>query len=147
MAANNTTDCYGVGGWIHYEGTYVDSSNDIEEVISGGGDFSFCLDCCPDYEIIRTWTAEDCAGNVVTHTQIITMNAGELSEFPESSFTPFVCESDFDGNGVVNVVDLMMLSSDFGCSGNCNCDIDGNGFVNIVDMLIFSNCYGSFCIE
>lgn len=65
VGANNTTANYGGGGWFYYDGT-VDGME-----VSGAGDFAFDLDCCPQYEILRTWTATDCSGNSVSHSQII----------------------------------------------------------------------------
>ena len=41
---------------------------DYEEVITGQDD-----GCAAEYTITRTWTVEDCAGNVTSHTQVITV--------------------------------------------------------------------------
>ncbi|MGB0136510.1 MAG: T9SS type A sorting domain-containing protein, partial [Flavobacteriales bacterium] len=65
VGANNTTANYGGGGWFYYDGTVGGMD------VSGAGDFAFDLDCCPQYEILRTWTATDCSGNAVSHSQII----------------------------------------------------------------------------
>jgi len=55
------------------------------------------------------------------------------------------CPGDFDGNGFVNVTDLLIFITDLGCLNNCTTDMDGNGLVNIVDLLIFASVYGSEC--
>ncbi|NQX90854.1 MAG: T9SS type A sorting domain-containing protein, partial [Flavobacteriales bacterium] len=65
VAANNVNGEYGSGGWFTFDGI-VDG---VE--VSGSGDFAFDHDCCPQYEIERTWTATDCSGNTVTFTQNI----------------------------------------------------------------------------
>ncbi len=64
-AANNVNANYSFGGWFTYEGIYNG------EEVSGAGDFAFDLDCCPQYEIVRTWCATDCAGNETCFTQVI----------------------------------------------------------------------------
>jgi large repetitive protein len=64
-AANNVNDQYGNGGWFTYNGIFNEAN------VSGSGDFAFDMDCCPQYSIERTWTAEDCTGNSVSHTQTI----------------------------------------------------------------------------
>ncbi|MBL0316731.1 MAG: T9SS type A sorting domain-containing protein [Flavobacteriales bacterium] len=69
--ANNYNDAYGFGGWFSYSGTFMDAS------ISGAGDFAFELDCCPDYWLVRQWTAVDCSGNSSTCTQTITFEGTE----------------------------------------------------------------------
>ncbi|MGB1031672.1 MAG: hypothetical protein ACPGWM_03610, partial [Flavobacteriales bacterium] len=77
-AANNVNAENGAGGWFTYEGTFVNSAEGINHEVDGSGDFAWDLDCCPRYEVVRTWTATDCAGNVESHTQVISFE--ELSE-------------------------------------------------------------------
>ena len=31
------------------------------------------------------------------------------------------------------------------CNNNCNADLDGNGYVNIADLLIFTSQFGTYC--
>ena len=65
VAANNVNVNYGSGGWFTYSGIF-----DGAEVM-GSGDFAFDHDCCPRYSIERTWCAEDCSGNDICFTQLI----------------------------------------------------------------------------
>ncbi len=53
---------------------------------------------------------------------------GEVEEAP--------CQSDFDGDGMVAVEDLLVLISQWGpCTNDCEADTDGNGFVDLNDLL------------
>jgi hypothetical protein len=63
--ANNRNTEYGISGWFFYEG---DLNGDFS---FGSGDLIAEIKCCPDQDIVRTWTAEDCSGNGTTVTQII----------------------------------------------------------------------------
>ncbi len=54
------------GGWFSYSGLFQ------QQAVSGAGDFALELDCCPDYEIVRQWTATDCSGNTTSCVQHIT---------------------------------------------------------------------------
>ncbi|MEZ4798232.1 MAG: T9SS type A sorting domain-containing protein [Flavobacteriales bacterium] len=47
--------------------------------VSGAGDFAFELDCCPDYQIVRQWTAVDCSGNSSTCIQTISFEASDAT--------------------------------------------------------------------
>ncbi|MFT7295862.1 MAG: hypothetical protein ACI80P_000617, partial [Flavobacteriales bacterium] len=49
--------------------TYSGIFNGAE--VMGSGDFAFDHDCCPRYSIERTWCAEDCSGNEICFTQLI----------------------------------------------------------------------------
>jgi hypothetical protein len=60
------------GGWFMYNGTFQTSNNGEGSLINGAGDFAFDLDCCPDYYVIREWTAVDCSGNMASCQQLIT---------------------------------------------------------------------------
>jgi len=68
----------GLGGWFSYSGTFLVNGEPIMSGNAAGiGDLAFELDCCPDYSIVRQWTAMDCSGNVSTCTQNITFGAGD----------------------------------------------------------------------
>jgi hypothetical protein len=79
----------GFGGWFSYNGYFqvnqVPFGND-NGTISGAGDLAFELDCCPNYHIIRQWTATDCSGNTSTCSQMISFgdtqdsNAGIVTQ-------------------------------------------------------------------
>lgn len=52
------------------------------------------------------------------------------------------CPGDGDGNGVVNIDDLLAVIGNFTCTGICDGDADGNGIVNIDDLLITIGNFG-----
>jgi hypothetical protein len=65
----------GFGGWFSYNGYFQINQTPYgnnQGSINGAGDLAFELDCCPDYEIVRQWTATDCSGNSTTCSQSIT---------------------------------------------------------------------------
>jgi hypothetical protein len=70
--ANNYNDAYGAGGWFNYSGVFLYQGQPVSSGLSGGiGDFAFEINQCPEYSIIRSWTAIDCAGNTNSCTQTI----------------------------------------------------------------------------
>jgi len=68
---NNFNSSFGFGGWFNYSGIFQSSPTAAPAQQSGAGDFALDLDCCPDYWIVRQWTATDCSGNSSTCSQII----------------------------------------------------------------------------
>ncbi|MBL0315295.1 MAG: T9SS type A sorting domain-containing protein [Flavobacteriales bacterium] len=68
----------GFGGWFSYNGYFqvnqVPFGNN-NGTVSGAGDLAFELDCCPQYHIIRQWTASDCSGNSVGCSQMISFSS------------------------------------------------------------------------
>jgi len=64
MGANNTNADYGNGGWFEFTGDLVVGGSTT--AVTGFGDLAFDADCCPRYEILRTYTATDCSGNETT---------------------------------------------------------------------------------
>ena len=59
----------------------------------------------------------------------------------------YSCSGDFDYNGVVNVADLLLLISAFGCTSSCNSlfDVAPNGVINTSDLLVFVSAFGTTC--
>ena len=88
----------------------------------------------------------DCTvGEVITATGI---NGGTIitQGFQQPMFASSSCLGDFDMNGMVNVSDLLIFSSSFGCTSTCGVtDMDGNGAVNVTDLLIFTSVFGTVC--
>jgi hypothetical protein len=54
-----------------------------------------------------------------------------------------LCEADIDGNGAVDVNDLLMVIGDWGCAGTCAADITGDGAVNVQDLLQLIASWGN----
>jgi hypothetical protein len=49
---------------------------------------------------------------------------------------------DVNGNGVVNIIDKVMVRNAFGSSGPNPADVDCSGVVNIIDKVIIRNQFG-----
>ncbi len=72
---NNASN--GFGGWFSYNGYFQVNNTPYGNNggnVTGAGDLAFELDCCPQYYVVRQWTASDCSGNSSTCTQTITFN-------------------------------------------------------------------------
>ena len=53
---------------------------------------------------------------------------------PKTSTDPVV-SSDVNGDGIVNILDLVLVSTNFGKTGQNPADVNGDGVVNIVDLV------------
>ena len=52
------------------------------------------------------------------------------------------CPGDGDGNGEVNIDDLLTVIGNFTCTGDCDGDANGDGIVNIDDLLMTIGNFG-----
>lgn len=62
-----------------------------------------------------------------------------------TEFTPSIpgCPADLDGNGVVNVSDMLLLFDEWGTTaGFADVDLNFDGFVNVSDLLLLFNAWG-----
>jgi hypothetical protein len=51
---------------------------------------------------------------------------------------------DADGNGVINVDDILIIIGNYGCV-NCPGDLNGDGVIDVNDLLIVLNCWWGDC--
>jgi hypothetical protein len=78
-----------------------------------------------------------------THEGLDNNCNGEISI---GEFLP--CDGDFNFDGVVNISDMLMFISAFGCTSSCGpFDLTEDGNVNISDVLVFISAYGSPCFD
>lgn len=101
-------------------------------------DFNGTSNASDDYPIGTTavvFTAEDSSGNTATCT--VSVNVIELDED--------CCLADFNCDGFVSVVDLIVLIQDFGCLSSCVADLNEDNVVTVTDLQIFSGLYGTIC--
>ena len=68
-------------------------------------------------------------------------------EYPEEGFDcdgP-LCTNDLNLNGYIDVEDLLLVLSEFGCLSNCNYDVTGDGQVSVADILVILSNFGVVC--
>ncbi len=73
VGASNVNSNFGNGGWFIAQGNLVVDGENFPNLMVAG-DFAFDQDCCPSFEVERTWTATDCSGNTTEATQRITFD-------------------------------------------------------------------------
>ena len=55
------------------------------------------------------------------------------------------CTEDLNGNGAVEVGDVLLVLAEFGCETGCTTDLTGDGFVAVDDILILLSAFGVSC--
>ena len=53
------------------------------------------------------------------------------------------CPEDINGDGIVNISDLLAIISDWGVCDGCTSDLNGDGDVNVTDLLQVIEHWGS----
>ena len=63
---------------------------------------------------------------------------------PESCAT---CPADVNGNGAIEVSDVLDVLSEFGCDTGCssNFDLDGDNSITVADVLMVLSAFGEAC--
>jgi hypothetical protein len=55
------------------------------------------------------------------------------------------CPTDFTGDGVTDIQDLLFFLAEYGCTENCVADLNGNGSTGSEDLLDILAAFGSSC--
>ena len=54
-------------------------------------------------------------------------------------------DGDLNGDGLINVSDLLEVLAEFGCTSGCNADLTGDDNVNSSDTLALLGVFGTSC--
>ena len=114
----------------------ADASTEVTLEVSGDaltpGDYSISVTATSETD--STMTAE-----VTTTTTIETPPPPPTPEVPPPPPTPW----DVNGDGTVNIQDLVLVASEFGQSGeSLKGDINGDGTVNVLDLVLVASHFG-----
>lgn len=55
------------------------------------------------------------------------------------------CDGDFNCDGVINVLDMIIIVNQFGCAAACTADLNNDGLIGAADLTIFNGLYGDIC--
>jgi hypothetical protein len=59
---------------------------------------------------------------------------------------PFVtCSEDVVPNGMIDISDILLILSQYGCTSECSADVNGDGAVTISDILTLLSMFGENC--
>ena len=113
-----------------------------------GGNFMFANDAAFDEGLNPILVAKgDIDGD--NHDDLISITQASSFRGPtgtnvylRGSEIQLSCPADFDGNGDVNVLDLLTVIAAWGNTGTSPEDLDGNGVVNVLDLLILIAAWG-----
>ena len=140
-------DSYGDG--LSYDGVtgnYVltNSNGDVLASMVAGGDFGseavhpFCL------EISAVYGCMDI--DACNYNPLATDQADCIYPFDGFDCAGIsLCPLDLNSNGYIEVSDLLIILSDFGCASDCTGDVNGDGVVTVADVLFILSSFGDPC--
>lgn len=163
-----STDCWGAEvAW-----TLTDSLGAVLESVAAGSlanaqtyTYEFCLtDGCYNFTITDTfgdgmfgsqwdgcsidgnYTITNASGAVLVQMVDPNYGFGITETFCVEGFSePVLCLGDLNLDGQIDVSDILILLTNFGCSNACIGDLDGDGQVTAADFLIMLSLFGTIC--
>ena len=87
--------------------------------------------------MVRFTVSDEGSGSVVeAAVDAISINATDCEDIG--------CAEDVTGDQLVNVADLLLVISEWQCTGTCQADVNSDGTVDVADLLLvigsWSNC-------
>ena len=128
--ANNYNGDYGAGGWFSYSGVIQYQGQNISSgAQTGTGDFAFRIDNCPEYSIVREWTATDCSGNFSTCIQTI------LYSSPDNSAMVVVADGNDEGrDSEISIVGIQPNPASNNAMISFTSTVNGKLSLEVLDM-------------
>jgi hypothetical protein len=87
-----------------------------------------------------------CAG--CTDDTACNYDATATADDGSCNYTSCLCPNDLNGNGIIEVGDILILLGDFGCmTPPCIGDVNGDGITSVADALLMLAQFGDSCPE
>ena len=79
-----------------------------------------------------------------THWQVRVVNGMAMLLWDIAPFLPIIIvNADVNGDGVVNILDLVTVAGALGHTGQIDADVNGDGVVNILDLVTVAGALGN----
>ncbi|MCB0761169.1 MAG: hypothetical protein KDC12_06555 [Flavobacteriales bacterium] len=136
--------CDGNNEYIQEVGVYFTSGPSTGTIVMNGQ--SFPVGSSPIAAFLGNLPAD---GQPVDLTVYFSDDPGCTTTFSALFTAPVPCVSncptDFNGDNVMDIVDLLFFLGDFGCVGNCVADLNNDGHTDAQDLLLFLPLFGVTC--
>ena len=109
-------------------------------------DSMFVYDGSNPWSVVLTLPAN---GDTVNITATVANDPSCTATFEGQVIAPggCACPTDLNGGGFVDVTDVLIFLTDYGCLSGCTADFNDDDIVNVADLLIFLTTYGNYCDE
>lgn len=115
-------------GWQEFSGCFLAEGNEQFVTL---GDFR------PFYDVDTTWVGSNDEFLLFAIYYIDDVSVRKLSS----------CRADFNVDQAINVMDLLVLLTEFGCVDQCELDLTCDGKVDVQDLLYFLSAFGQWCVS
>ena len=106
--------------------------------------FPLVYDGSNPWNVVLTLPAN---GDTLDITVTVANDPTCTATFPSQVIAPggCACPTDLNGGGYVDVTDVLIFLTEYGCLSGCTADFNDDDIVNVADLLIFLTTYGDFC--
>lgn len=99
-----------------------------------------------DYNQVDSLSVRWNTGNIDWHTNLLVNHRYNLVEGQQlCDFDECSCPGDYTNDGAIDVSDMLVFLTEFGCVEGCGTDLTDDGVIDSSDLLYFLTYFGGLC--